>query len=68
VRIAHLADLHLGFRQYHRLTPGGINQREADVANAFRAAVDGLIAARPDVVLFAGDIFLRGPGETRKHV
>jgi exonuclease SbcD len=57
VRIAHLADLHLGFRQYHRLTQGGINQREADVANAFRAAVDGVIAARPDVVLLAGDVF-----------
>ena len=57
MRIAHLADLHLGFRQYHRLTEGGINQREADVANAFRAAVDGVIEARPDVVLLAGDVF-----------
>ena len=57
MRIAHLADLHLGFRQYHRLTSGGINQREADVANAFRAAVDDVIGARPDVVLLAGDVF-----------
>src|SRR5690606_29871598 len=38
-------------------TPGGINQREADVAAAFRAAVDGVIAARPDAVLVAGDLF-----------
>jgi DNA repair protein SbcD/Mre11 len=57
VKIAHLADLHLGFRQYHRQTPSGINQREADVANAFRAAVDGVIAARPDAVIIAGDLF-----------
>ncbi|HEV8148794.1 MAG TPA: exonuclease SbcCD subunit D [Gemmatimonadales bacterium] len=57
MKIAHLADLHLGFRQYYRQTPAGINQREADVANAFRAAVDGVIAARPDVVLIAGDLF-----------
>jgi DNA repair exonuclease SbcCD nuclease subunit len=57
VKIAHLADLHLGFRQYHRQTPAGINQREADVANAFRAAVDGVIAARPDAVIIAGDLF-----------
>jgi DNA repair protein SbcD/Mre11 len=57
VKIAHLADLHLGFRQYYRQTPAGINQREADVANAFRAAVDGVIAARPDAVLIAGDLF-----------
>ena len=57
VRIAHLADPHLGFRQYHRQTPSGLNQREADVANAFRRAVDGVIAARPDAVLVAGDLF-----------
>jgi DNA repair exonuclease SbcCD nuclease subunit len=57
VRIAHLADQHLGFRQYHRQTPAGINQREHDVANAFRTAVDGVLAARPDAVLLAGDLF-----------
>jgi DNA repair exonuclease SbcCD nuclease subunit len=57
VQIAHIADVHLGFRQYHRQTPGGINQREADVANAFRAAVDGVLAARPDAVILAGDLF-----------
>ncbi|HLS46907.1 MAG TPA: exonuclease SbcCD subunit D, partial [Gemmatimonadales bacterium] len=57
MRIAHIADPHLGIRQYHRQTSGGINQREADVANAFRAAIDGVIAARPDVVVVAGDLF-----------
>lgn len=57
VRIAHLADPHLGYRQYHRQTSGGINQREADVAMAFRTAIDGVIAARPDAVLVAGDLF-----------
>jgi exonuclease SbcD len=57
VRLAHLADAHLGIRQYHRQTSGGINQREADVARAFRAAIDGVIAARPDVVVVSGDLF-----------
>ncbi len=57
VKLAHIADPHLGARQYHRLTSSGINQREADVAQAFRAAVDGVIAARPDVVVVAGDLF-----------
>ena len=57
MRLAHIADPHLGIRQYHRQTAGGINQREADVANAFRAAVDGIIADRPDAVLIAGDLF-----------
>jgi hypothetical protein len=57
VKLAHIADPHLGIRQYHRQTAGGINQREADVAQAFRAAIDGVIAAAPDAVLVAGDLF-----------
>jgi DNA repair exonuclease SbcCD nuclease subunit len=57
VKLAHIADPHLGVRQYHRQTNAGINQREADVANAFRAAVDGVIAAAPDAVVVAGDLF-----------
>jgi exonuclease SbcD len=57
VKLAHIADPHLGVRQFHRQTAAGINQREADIANAFRAAVDGVLAARPDAVLIAGDLF-----------
>ena len=57
VKLAHIADPHLGARQYHRQTPNGINQREADVAQAFRAAVDDVISARPDAVVVAGDLF-----------
>jgi DNA repair protein SbcD/Mre11 len=57
VKLAHLADLHLGFRQYDRQTPRGGNQREADVADAFRRAVDDLLVQRPDLILLAGDIF-----------
>lgn len=57
MRIAHLADLHLGARQYHRLTARGRNQREVDVGTAFVRAVDAVLAERPDVVLVAGDLF-----------
>jgi exonuclease SbcD len=57
VRLAHIADPHLGIRQYHRQTPAGINQREADIAHAFRIAVEGVIEARPDAVVVAGDLF-----------
>jgi DNA repair protein SbcD/Mre11 len=57
VKLAHIADPHLGIRQYHRQTPGGINQREADVARAFRTAIDGVITAVPDAVVIAGDLF-----------
>jgi len=57
MRLVHLSDLHLGFRQYQRLTPGGVNQREADVAATFRTVIDRVIALRPDLVVIAGDIF-----------
>jgi exonuclease SbcD len=57
VKLAHLADLHLGYRQFDRQNARGANQREADVAEAFRRAVDDLLEQRPDLILFAGDIF-----------
>lgn len=57
MRIAHLADLHLGFRQFNRTTPRGLNQREADVYAAFTRVVDGVLAAQVDLVLIAGDVF-----------
>ena len=57
MRIAHLADLHLGFRAYHRVTSRGVNAREADVAEAFRESIERVIALAPDLVLVAGDVF-----------
>jgi hypothetical protein len=57
MRVAHLADAHLGFRQFQRLDAGGVNQREADVAAAFRRAIDAAIARAPDAVVIAGDLF-----------
>jgi len=57
LRLAHLADLHLGFRQYDRQTPRGGNQREADVAQAFERAVDDMLEQRPDLIMVAGDVF-----------
>lgn len=57
MRLVHLADLHIGYRQYQRLTPAGINQREADVAGTFKRAIDRTIELRPDFVLIAGDVF-----------
>lgn len=57
MRLVHLSDLHLGFRQFQRQTPAGINQREADVAGSFARAVDRLIELAPDIVLIGGDVF-----------
>ena len=59
MRLVHLSDLHLGYRQYQRLTPNGINQREWDVARTFQRAVEQIVALTPapDVILVAGDVF-----------
>lgn len=57
MKLAHLADLHLGFRAFARTTDRGVNQREADVALALRRVVDDLLVERPDVVVLAGDVF-----------
>ena len=57
MKLAHLADSHLGIRQYHRQTSSGINQREADVAQAFRTTIDAVITAKPDAIVVAGDLF-----------
>lgn len=55
--IAHLADLHLGYRAYTRLAPDGRNQREVDVEEAFSRALGAVAELRPDLVVVAGDAF-----------
>ncbi len=57
MKLVHLSDLHLGFRQYQRQTDRGLNQREADVAKAFQKAIDKIIDIKPDVILVGGDVF-----------
>ncbi len=57
MRLVHLSDIHLGFRQYQRQTPTGINQREADIATSLRRVIDTVVGLRPDLVLIAGDVF-----------
>ncbi len=57
MRLVHLSDLHLGFRQYQRLTPSGINQREADVAETVQRAMAQITALTPDLIVVGGDVF-----------
>lgn len=57
MRLVHLADLHLGFRQYQRLTPSGINQREADVAATVLRATAQIVDLAPELIVIGGDIF-----------
>lgn len=55
MRIAHVADLHLGFRSGDQ---EAIREaRERDVALAFTRCIDGIVAASPDAVMIAGDLF-----------
>jgi DNA repair exonuclease SbcCD nuclease subunit len=57
MRLIHISDLHLGFRHFQRQTPTGINQREADIAQVFRNAIDLIIERVPDIVVVSGDVF-----------
>ena len=57
MKIIHIADPHLGYRAYNRITSQGINRREADVFKAFQAALARAAEAQPDLILIAGDLF-----------
>lgn len=57
MRLVHFSDVHLGYRQYTRMTPAGINQRETDIALAFRETVTRIIALAPDLIVIGGDVF-----------
>lgn len=57
MRLVHTADLHLGYRAYHRTNASGINIREADVARVFRELLERTAKIAPDLFLIAGDVF-----------
>lgn len=58
VRIAHITDTHLGYRQYAKQDPDtGRNQRTVDFERAFEWAIDDIIDKRPDGIIHAGDVF-----------
>lgn len=57
MKLVHTADLHLGYRAYHRTNAYGINIREADVARTFRELLDRTAEIAPDLFLVAGDVF-----------
>jgi exonuclease SbcD len=57
MRVVHLSDTHLGFRQLHRVDDTGRNVREQDVARAFTEAIDRAIALSPEAIIHAGDLF-----------
>ena len=58
VILAHLSDLHLGFRAYGRIDHG-VDIRERDVSVAFERALQDIIRLNPDIVVVSGDVFDR---------
>lgn len=58
LRIAHLADTHLGYSAYGRADPeSGRNQRAVDIERSFEAAISDILTREVDLVLHAGDVF-----------
>lgn len=57
MRLAAIADLHLGFAAGRKLTKSGVNQRTEDVSRTFSRVIDRVIELQPDVVTVAGDVF-----------
>ena len=57
MRILHVADTHLGYSAYRKVTEDGINQREVDVYDAFKQFVDYAVESKPDLIIHAGDLF-----------
>jgi DNA repair exonuclease SbcCD nuclease subunit len=51
MRFAHIADTHLGYRQY------GLFEREMDFYNHYNLLIDKIIEERPDFVIHSGDLF-----------
>ena len=56
--VAHLSDLHLGYRSYDRVEKGR-NVRERDVEAAFEGALERIARLAPELVVVSGDIFDR---------
>lgn len=51
VKIAHIADTHLGYKQY------GLAEREKDFYDSFSMMVEDMIEKKVDYVLHSGDLF-----------
>ncbi|KZX17488.1 metallophosphoesterase family protein [Methanobrevibacter filiformis] len=51
MKFAHLADTHLGYRQY------GLFEREEDFYHVFQEIIDNIIEERVDFVIHSGDLF-----------
>lgn len=67
-KIAHLSDLHLGYRATRHINPQGINLRAADGYLAFASCVDQIIEEECNVAVVCGDIFHSSHPDVRSIV
>lgn len=51
MQFVHMADTHLGYRQY------GLSERETDFLEVFDRAVEEVVSERPDFAIHSGDLF-----------
>lgn len=51
MQFAHLADTHMGYRQY------GLSERENDFFEVFDQAIEEVVGERPDFAIHSGDLF-----------
>ncbi|WP_414468925.1 metallophosphoesterase family protein [Methanobacterium sp. ACI-7] len=51
MRFAHIADTHLGYRQY------GLFERETDFYDHYSRLIDKIIEEKPDFIIHSGDLF-----------
>ena len=58
MRLCHFSDSHLGAGANHpRRGESGLTLRQEDIVRAFEAAVDKIIALKPDLCIHSGDLF-----------
>ena len=51
MQFIHMADTHLGYRQY------GLSERENDFFEVFDQAIEEVVHERPEFVIHSGDLF-----------
>ena len=67
-KIAHVSDVHAGYKATRRVNSKGLNIREADGYVAFSRIITEIIDEDVDAVLIAGDIFHVPKPEVRTQV
>lgn len=67
-KLAHLSDLHIGYKSTRKINSQGINVREADGYLALSRMIDDIIEEGVDAVIVAGDTFHTPTPDTRSVI